>query len=125
MTGARLEPVADAGWAAATATVLTGAAVHVLAEHGLLLPDGVGAALAELLEVGIVTAAGALGSLAAAYWSRRRVTPLADPRDDAGQPLLGHTPDDPPEHSADAPPGAWVDVAALRREYHLDPPRRP
>lgn len=116
----RPEPVAGAGLAAAVATMLTGFAVSVAASWGLLLPDGLTAELTAYLEVVLTAAAGAAYTLAAAWWARRRVTPLAAPRDRDGRPLLRQVPDEGPEHAAGNPPGPYVDVAALRRYYRLD-----
>lgn len=56
--------------------------VAALGKAGVVVPRDVAANLVEVAAV--------LAPLAVAYWARRHVTPVKDPRDNAGNPL---TPD--------------------------------
>lgn len=123
----RPQPVLSAAQATAVTTWITALVVGWLARHGWLLPDTVAEDLAELVELAVVAAAGTTASLLTALAARRRVTPIADPRDDDGVRLIRLRPPPPASRPA-APPATAdtaqirlpVDVAALRREYHLD-----
>jgi hypothetical protein len=127
----RPQPVLQAGQVSALATVLSALLVSWLTRRGLLVPDGLTGPVADLLGVVIVAAAGALSSLWAALWARRRVTPVADPRASDGTRLR---PAPQRARPAQRPYPPWlddvdtdvlpavVDVAALRREYGLDGP---
>lgn len=118
----RPQPVLAAGIASALASVLTGMLVAWLARRGLLLPEELTEQLADLVEVGVVAAIGAGGSLWAALWSRARVTPTAAPHAADGTPLQPAPHDEPDapwddelEHSGPLePPTVTYEVAELR-----------
>lgn len=142
----RPQPVLAAAQVSAIATWASALLVGWLAHRGWLLPDAVTEQLAGLIEVGIVAAVGALGSLLAGLVGRSKVTPLADPRAADGGQLVPAPAEPAPKpvprpRAAPAPPpgpvpppavpatteitritvgGPPVDVAALRREYGLD-----
>lgn len=130
MTGRRPEPVLTAAQVSALATWAAALLVSYLARHGWLLPEAVAEPLADLIEVGLVAAVGAVSALWGAVRARAKVTPLVDPVDADGAPLqpaarapvqasAEREPNDEPDHAATVEMPALVDIAALRREYGL------
>jgi hypothetical protein len=78
---ARPEPVRNAALSAASITAVVGLVLTILVVTHVLTPDD-SAILGPALATAIPTVVGA------ALRARLRVTPLSDPRDAAGQPLL-------------------------------------
>lgn len=76
---ARPEPVLIAAGVASAATTLVGLATTVLVAAHVLTPAG-SATLGPTLAAAIPTVLGAVGTIAAAFHARGRVTPLSDPR---------------------------------------------
>jgi hypothetical protein len=84
----RPEPVLAPAQLAAFATWITGLAVTWAAHRGWLLPAALAEPIADAVEVALVAAVGTAGTLWASYRARRKVTPLEDPRDVDGTPLV-------------------------------------
>jgi hypothetical protein len=123
------EPVWNATQLSAAAVWLVGIVVAFAAEHDVVLTEAVTGPLTDALQVGIVAATGAVGSLWAGWWARRRVTPTAAPHTDDGTPLIPRPrkpvepPTDPiplPREGLDPDAGGPVNIEALRREYGLE-----
>lgn len=84
---ARPEPVRNAALSAASITALVGLVLTILVVTHVLTPDD-SATLGPALATAIPTVVGAVSAVVAALRSRLKVTPLSDPRDVTGQPLL-------------------------------------
>jgi protein-S-isoprenylcysteine O-methyltransferase Ste14 len=84
---ARPEPVRNAALSAASITAVVGLVLTILVVTHVLTPDD-SAILGPALATAIPTVVGAVSAVVAALRARLRVTPLSDPRDAAGQPLL-------------------------------------
>lgn len=83
----RPEPVLNAATVAASLTSLAGVVLLVLVLTHVLTPDGQ-AVLGPALATAIPTVVGAVGTLAAAFRARGKVTPLSDPVSAAGVALV-------------------------------------
>lgn len=85
---ARPEPVRNAAAVAASLTTVVGLVLTLLVVGHVLTPDD-SAVLGPALAAAVPTVVGAVSAVVAALRARLKVTPLSDPRDAAGQPLLG------------------------------------
>ena len=83
----RPEPVRNAALSAAGLTTLVGAVLTVLVVTRVLTP-GDSAVLGPALASAIPTVVGAVSTVLAALRARSQVTPLSDPRNAAGVPLV-------------------------------------
>lgn len=70
------QPVVNRAFIVATVGLL----VAALGKAGVVVPEDVAANLVEVAAV--------LAPIAVAYWARRHVTPVKDPRDADGEPLV-------------------------------------
>lgn len=95
----RPEPVRNAAAAAASLTTVVGLILTVLVVTHVLTPDD-SAILGPALATATPTVVGAVATVAAGLRARLQVTPLADPRNAAGDPL---TPDAAPLPSQQTP----------------------
>lgn len=91
MTEARPEPVRDAATAAAAITTVVGLLLTLSVVFHWITPDD-SAVLGPALGSAIPTVVGAVSTIVAALRARRQVTPLSDPRDDEGSPLVVEIP---------------------------------
>jgi hypothetical protein len=104
MTDTRPSPVLDQAKVAALATFLTAALVTLLARRGVLLPADLSDPIADLIGVGLTALVGVLSTLWAAIRAKGKVTPVEDPRDDDGTPLVRQDRTDLPPIQDDGEP---------------------
>jgi hypothetical protein len=91
MEPARPEPVRNAAAVAASITTVVGLVLTLLVVSHVLTPDD-SAILGPALASAVPTVVGAVSAVVAALRARLKVTPLADPRDAAGQALVAAPP---------------------------------
>lgn len=85
---ARPEPVRNAATVAASLTAVVGLVLTVLVVGHVLTPDD-SAILGPAIATATPTVIGAVAPVVAALRARLKVTPVSDPRDAAGRPLIG------------------------------------
>lgn len=88
--GSRPEPVRNAALVASGLTTVVGLVLTLLVVAHVLTPD-TSATLGPALASALPTVVGAVGTVVAALRARRHVTPLSDPRNAAGLPLVAAT----------------------------------
>lgn len=87
-SGKRPEPVVNNQLISGLATLAVGALIAYLARHGILLPDGADDYLVSLVSAGGTALVGLLLGWVAARRARAQVTPIEDPKDKDGTPLV-------------------------------------